>query len=586
MRKTPSQNTPHTLRMTPEEAKALRARIKNNSLSDEDIPILLGLVSFCLWMQEKLFSAKLSIKHLRKFFSFKREKKRKGKEENRDAKENPDVSEESASGTGQASVSEDARPHDTNTDVIESDVKNETIVKPVSKPNWDIKKNHGRYSTKEYTGCKNVSVHFQDESLRSGFCPDCAQSNTQSKIYPEAPMVLVCLEGSPLISGTQYQVQRARCTVCAKRYTAKLPSISAVSSSKIYTPSCTTNIAIHHYYAGLPFKRLEMLQAAQGIPLSDATQYDLMQTFYKRVISKVFTALEKLSSEGDGFYFDDTPGRILEMMHHQKTTHATAIVSLYESHPIYLFYTNNQVAGKQMNALLCARQSEKSFFTMSDASTSNFSEDHVSELMLSRWIVCLCLVHGRRKFYDLVGDMDEDSRFVVSQIAEIYHNEKTSRACNHTDEARLAYHQKQSQPIMDALRIWLNNLFLYKKVEPNSELGKAITYVLKRWYWLTQFLRVPGVPLDNNLCERTIKILIRYRKNSLFYKTRYGANIGDAMMSVIHTATQSGVSVFAYLNALQENEEAVNRSAEQWLPWNYQETLKQLNSTPAKVVNF
>lgn len=464
--------------------------------------------------------------------------------------------------------------------------KNQAVAKPPLKPKWNADKNHGRYGAKEYTGCPEVFVPFEDEVLKTGFCPDCAEHNTQSRIYPEAPMVLVCLEGSPLVSGKRYEVQRARCNVCAKRYTANLTSISVVSSPKIYAPSCATTIAINHYYAGLPFKRLEMLQAAQGVPLPDATQYDLMNSFYKRVILPVFTTLEKTSSEGDGFYFDDTTARVLELMQDQKITHATAIVSLYESHPVYLFYTNNQVAGRQMNALLRARESEKSFFTMSDASPSNFSEG-VSESLISRWILCLCLAHGRRKFFDLIGDTDEDSQFVVSQISEVYHNERSSRALNHTDEERLAYHQKYSQPIMDALRIWLNNLFLYKKVEPNSELGKAITYVLKRWYWLTQFLRVLGAPLDNNLCERAIKILIRYRKSSLFYKTLYGASIGDAMMSVIHTAAQSSVNVFDYLNALQANEEAVNRSAEHWLPWNYQETLKQLEAPPVKkIINF
>lgn len=33
-----------------------------------------------------------------------------------------------------------------------------------------------------------------------------------------------------------------------------------------------------------------------------------------------------------------------------------------------------------------------------------------------------------------------------------------------------------------------------------------------------------------------LKVAIRYRHNSLFYRTLYGANIGDAMMSLLHTA--------------------------------------------------
>jgi len=43
-------------------------------------------------------------------------------------------------------------------------------------------------------------------------------------------------------------------------------------------------------------------------------------------------------------------------------------------------------------------------------------------------------------------------------------------------------------------------------VEPNSGLGQAIAYLLKHWEKLTLFLREPGAPLDNNLCERALKI--------------------------------------------------------------------------------
>ena len=65
--------------------------------------------------------------------------------------------------------------------------------------------------------------------------------------------------------------------------------------------------------------------------------------------------------------------------------------------------------------------------------------------------------------------------------------------------------------------------------------------MLKHWQKLTLFLRVPGPPLDNNICERALKMAIRHRKNSLFYKTLRGAAVGDLYMSLIHTCYLSGV---------------------------------------------
>ena len=141
------------------------------------------------------------------------------------------------------------------------------------------------------------------------------------------------------------------------------------------------------------------------------------------------------------------------------------------------------------------------------------------------------------------------------------------------DDERLVYHQEKSAPIMEALRSYLTGLFVHKEREPNSEFGKAANYMLKLWEPLTKFLHVPGAAIDNNLCEQAIKISIRYRKNSLFYKTFHGATIGDSMMSVIQTAKHAGVNIFEYLNTLQEYSEQVKAQPELWLPWNYKDNL-------------
>jgi Transposase IS66 family len=48
--------------------------------------------------------------------------------------------------------------------------------------------------------------------------------------------------------------------------------------------------------------------------------------------------------------------------------------------------------------------------------------------------------------------------------------------------------------------------------------------VINDWEKLTLFLREPGGPLDNNVCERALKKDILRRKNALFYRgeNRYG----------------------------------------------------------------
>ena len=89
---------------------------------------------------------------------------------------------------------------------------------------------------------------------------------------------------------------------------------------------------------------------------------------------------------------------------------------------------------------------------------------------------------------------------------------------------------------MEELERWMKQKVEEREVEPNSGLGEAIAYMRKHWEPLTLFLREPGAPLDNNVCERALKKVILHRKNALFYQTDNGARVGDLFMSLIHTA--------------------------------------------------
>ena len=105
---------------------------------------------------------------------------------------------------------------------------------------------------------------------------------------------------------------------------------------------------------------------------------------------------------------------------------------------------------------------------------------------------------------------------------------------------------------------------------------QRLGYVLKRWERLTLFLRQPGAPLDNNICERLLKIAIRHRNNSLFYKTLNGAHVGDLFMSLIHTFRLARANPFDYLATLRRHIRRVRDDPAAWLPWNYQATAAAL----------
>jgi hypothetical protein len=97
-------------------------------------------------------------------------------------------------------------------------------------------------------------------------------------------------------------------------------------------------------------------------------------------------------------------------------------------------------------------------------------------------------------------------------------------------------------------------------------------------------LRKAGVPLDNNIVERALKKAILHRKNSLFYKTRKGAQMGDLFMSVIHTCELNDVNAFDYLMELLRHAEELKRNPSEWMPWNYRDTLARLANARRRVI--
>jgi hypothetical protein len=98
---------------------------------------------------------------------------------------------------------------------------------------------------------------------------------------------------------------------------------------------------------------------------------------------------------------------------------------------------------------------------------------------------------------------------------------------------------------------------------------------LKHWERLTLFLRQAGAPLNSNLVERALKKCILHRKNSLFYKTENGAEVGDLFMSLIHTCELNDANPFDYLTELQKHAAELARNPAAWMPWNYRRTLPQ-----------
>jgi hypothetical protein len=100
---------------------------------------------------------------------------------------------------------------------------------------------------------------------------------------------------------------------------------------------------------------------------------------------------------------------------------------------------------------------------------------------------------------EVAGNFPAQCRYVLETLGNVYANDAVTKERKMTLVERLEFHRQHSQPPMETLERWMQEQFSERKVEPNSGLGKAITYMQRHWKALTLFLRQPGAPLDNNI---------------------------------------------------------------------------------------
>ena len=245
----------------------------------------------------------------------------------------------------------------------------------------------------------------------------------------------------------------------------------------------------------------------------------------------------------------------------------TALVVKVGERLICLYYSGRAHAGENLAALLTQREAgQDPPIVMSDA----LSRNDIDGAVLIR---CHCLAHGRRQFSDIEDVFPRECRVVLDVLKQVFDHDEEARDQQMSPQVRLAYHQDYSQPLMDELKDWLDTQLDEHLVEDNSSLGKAIFSMQGHWATLTRFLQIEGAPLDNNLVERALKLFIRQRKNSLFYKTEHSAYIASVLTSLIATCIYAGVNGLDYLVALQEHRAEVFAAPSAWLPWTYEASL-------------
>jgi transposase len=425
---------------------------------------------------------------------------------------------------------------------------------------------HGRNGADAFTGADRTAIAHS--ALDAGdACPGCGEG----KVYRQKePATLIRVIGQAPLKATVFEMERLRCNACGEVFTASPPQSAGEEK---FDATAVAMIALLKYGTGMPFHRMERLEAQLGMPLPAATQWELMEQCAKQ-LKRIQGEFIRQAAQGGVVHNDDTGMRILQMARRSDDgrtgTFTSGIVSVCAGGwKIALYFSGWKHAGENLADVLKQRDPGIAPpIQMCDALSRNSPK-------LIETLPGNCLAHGRRQFTEVAESFPDACRYVLESLGAVYGFDAEAKKRGLTAEERLTFHQTHSAPVMEDLRQWMEAQLAEHKTEPNSGLGKAISYLLRHWMKLTLFLRQQGAPLDNNIVERALKKAILHRKNALFYKTMNGARVGHIFMSLIHTCELNKVNPFDYLTELlRHRAEGAVRPAE-WMPWNYRRSSRR-----------
>jgi transposase len=274
MGKKKKQKTPQPLEISLEETEELLKRIDEKKLDDKDFEKIKAFIKSFVFIRRLLERQKLSIKKLKDLFWGKTEKSKNIlplPETESDNNKAEAEGEDEGSGNG-----------------IEDSKKKKVENK---------KKGHGRNGASAYVGAEVVYVRHK--KLKAGqLCPDCKEA----KIYKYRDGIEIRVKGSAPLKATVYKLEKLRCALCGKIFTAERPEEAGEDK---YDAKARSIISLLKYGSGFPYYRLENFQKALGVPVPASTQWDIISPVFKTGVHP-YKELVRQAAQGELFHLDDT----------------------------------------------------------------------------------------------------------------------------------------------------------------------------------------------------------------------------------------------------------------------------------------
>ena len=313
----------------------------------------------------------------------------------------------------------------------------------------------------------------------------------------------------------------------------------------IATPRLLANTLVLRFEQHLPYYRIEQLYARAGVPLSRQTLSGWAGMAAEA--SSLILAATRDEVFVDGYVqVDETPIKYQDP--ERKGVCGTGYFWVFHNPVRGLSYfvwrtgrgaacLESIVPADFKGIIQCDGYSAYTSFAKQRALTGN-------QIQLAG-----CMAHVRRKFFEAKAEGEDPSWFLL-QIQRLYQIETRLRDCRAGPGTIQSERRTHSLPLLNQIKIRLDELLARRKHLPQSLTGQALAYALGQWDKLLVFLQDGRVQIDNNLAENAIRPTAIGKKNWLFIGDPKSGDRAAAFYTLIGNCHRAGIDAQAYLTDL------------------------------------
>ena len=312
-----------------------------------------------------------------------------------------------------------------------------------------------------------------------------------------------------------------------------------------YISGSVMAMILHYKYEmALPTHRQQVIWRSYGLPLDAKQMSSAIIKVALNDLQPLYDKLKEYIMEEKVIHMDETPFKVLEVKGRQVSFFwALRTTREFSKHDIAYFRYSDTRGSDNIEEIITDDFAGGIMCDGHKAYTSNRYPDMEFGT---------CLVHIRRPFVNIIkalkGVKSSKAKVAVRILRSIFKSERSFLE-------KIKDEQTPENKLRHRLKYWGKVTIFYDYLNSITALGplkKAINHANEQRSRLEKIFKNPYMPLTNNPVEQAIRPSTLIRKNSLFAKSRKGAEANAVMYTLVQTAKLNGLNVLKYFQFLME----------------------------------